>query len=451
MVLGADPGDSHAVERFCGQRSAKSAEERLLSLQRFGIKLGLEQISSLLDRLGNPHKSLRFIHVAGTNGKGSVCAILAKALEAAGFKTGFYSSPHLVSLRERVRMDSRGIPPAELTRLTDVIWPHVESMKAEGRCPTFFEVMTALAIQCYAETKCDIVVWETGLGGRYDATNVVAPLASVITGIGLDHQRHLGDTIEKIAAEKAGIIKPCAPVFLGVMDEMARMVIAAAAEERQSPCHSSIELSFNEDPHAPLAEGRFFTYDGTPYRFPLLGPHQQANLSLAVTVLAHLANALGFRLAAALRGVEHVQWPGRFQLLPDGSILDGAHNPQGVESLAASLRHYFPTRKFAIVFASLEDKNPREELRLLMPLASLLILTQIRRPPRGCFSPKELSDIAVELDPAVRHVAAEDISAALKAVKDSKLTGVIAGSLFLAGETLMEYFDPEDIINLELS
>ncbi len=429
-------------------RFTTSAEERLLSLQRFGIKLGLEQTRELLGRCGDPQNRLRFVHVAGTNGKGSVCAILAKALESAGLVTGFYSSPHLVSLRERIRVDSRGIAEVDLHRLVDAVWPHVEAMRSDGRCPTFFEVTTVMAALYFTERSCDVVVWETGMGGRYDATNVVTPLVSVITGVGLDHLQHLGDTIERIAVEKAGIIKPGVPLFLGMLDEAARRVVTAAATERNAPVETPPPLVSQEDLDDPFHGGRFFSVEGKTYVFALLGSYQWANLSLAVGVIKCLAEVIGFELAAALRGVAGVRWPGRFQELPDGLLLDGAHNPQGVASLVASLRHYFPSRKFVFVFASLEDKNPKDELRLMAPLASLFIFTPIANPPRTCFTPEALLAMAADAAPGVPARVAESLPAALAMARGAGFHGVIAGSLFLAGEALTLYYTAEDIINL---
>lgn len=432
------------------QPPSNSAEARLLGLQRLGVKLGLEQVAELFEMCGDPQKELKFIHVAGTNGKGSVCAIIAKALESAGLRTGFYSSPHLVSIRERFRVDSAGIPANDLNRLINQIWPSVEVMKGKGRCPTFFEVVTVIAAVWFLEKKCDAVVWETGMGGRFDATNVVSPIVSIITGIGFDHQQHLGSTIENIAMEKAGIIKPHVPAILGTMCESARSVIHAIAKKLESRVIEPRQFVHLESLNDPLDEVRIFRHSSGEYGFRLLGEHQWGNLSLSVNALDYLAPLLGFSIDAALRGIENVQWPGRFQLLPDGNILDGAHNPQGVDSLINSLRHYFPSQKFTFIFACLEDKKPIEELQAIATLALKIIFTPMKNPPRKANSPEDLLKMAKNVLPGVEVEAAENLSAAIETARASKNIGVITGSLFLAGEALMLYYKPEDIINLNM-
>jgi len=207
----------------------------LSGLEFFGVKLGLEQPRELFRRCGNPHEGLKFIHVAGTNGKGSVCALLSGGLTAAGFRTGFYSSPHLVSARERLRFNGRAIPEDEFNGLIRSLIPVVDSMKADGFKPTYFEVMTVAAAKWFCERKCEFVVWETGMGGRLDATNIVTPTLTVITGISVDHEQYLGEDETAIAVEKAGIIKQGVPLCLGVLPPSADSVISDRAREMNAP------------------------------------------------------------------------------------------------------------------------------------------------------------------------------------------------------------------------
>ena len=219
------------------------ALKKLYSLQDVGIKLGLDNIKKLLLNINNPDKNLKFIHVAGTNGKGSVCAIVAKALENVGFKVGFYSSPHLVSLRERLRINGKGISRDKLAGLINDIWPTVDRMYNEDSKLTFFEVTVAMAASYFEQEKCDFVVWETGLGGRLDSTTAVDPIVTAISSIGLDHQAYLGDTLEKIAYEKAGIIKKDIPMFTSKIPEGPLEVIQKVAEERNAPFYPFNEKS----------------------------------------------------------------------------------------------------------------------------------------------------------------------------------------------------------------
>ncbi|HBC87467.1 MAG TPA: bifunctional folylpolyglutamate synthase/dihydrofolate synthase [Lentisphaeria bacterium] len=397
----------------------------LSDLEIYGIKLGLEQVSELFSRTGNPQEKLRFIHVAGTNGKGSVCAMLSSCLKAAGLKTGFYSSPHLVSIRERFRINGAAIPEKELCRLIDMIRPHVLEMKASGRCPTFFEVTTVIAGMYFAEQKTDFVVWETGMGGRFDATNIVTPVASVITGIGIDHTAFLGSTLEAIAFEKAGIIKPGIPVFCGKLGRHAMKVI----EDKARTCNSPIIYP----------EGNL-----KGIKLSLRGKIQKQNACLALAVLKRVAKDFNFDLKDSIKGFSNTVWPARFQILKDGSILDGSHNPQAVSVLISNLEEYFPEEKFTVIFGCLADKDSESIFKLLDKVADEFIFVPIKG-SRKSLSPDELEQFCMKVsDKAARKAAS--VREALDMEHGKRF--LITGSLYLAGQVLSEYFTEEEIVNI---
>ena len=304
--------------------SYPAAIQFLYGLQLFGTHFGLERTFKLSELAGNPQEKLRFIHVAGTNGKGSTCAMLESIYRAAGLRVGLFTSPHLVSFRERIQIDRRLISQDEIVRLVAEIQPLLNQFPA-GNHPTMFEVVAVMALKYFAEQKCDLVIWETGLGGRLDATNIVTPLASIITNIAFDHQQWLGDTLEKIAAEKAGIIKPGVPVVTAAGAAEALAVIEKVARET----------------HSPLRRVEIQPISGTPHPASLLGEHQKTNAALAVATVEMLQNQIPVTVEQIRDGLASVSWPGRLQLItrPGGQkiLLDGAHNVAGAETLRATL------------------------------------------------------------------------------------------------------------------
>ncbi len=397
----------------------------LSDLEIYGIKLGLGQVSELFERIGNPHNGLRFIHVAGTNGKGSVCAMLSACLKSAGFRTGFYSSPHLVSVRERFRINGTAISRKDLVSIVKTLRPHVEKMKSEGRCPTFFEVTTVMAGMYFAKGKTDFVVWETGMGGRFDATNVVSPVVSVITGIGIDHTAHLGATEGKIAFEKAGIIKPGIPVFCGNLSNTAMKVVKKKARE----CASRIL------PPAKLPNG---------IKLSLKGKIQEQNAGLVVAIVKHLSSVFKFNHSSAMKGFSRTKWPARFQILSDGSILDGSHNPQAANVLISSSKEYFPGETFSVIFGCLADKDSELILKLLDKVADEFIFVPIKG-SRKSLTPPELGRICRKVSSKpVRK--ASSVREALDMPHGKRF--MITGSLYLAGQVLSEYFTEKQIINI---
>ena len=423
--------------------------KRLYGLQHVGIKMGLEQINVLLKNLGNPEKSLNFIHVAGTNGKGSICSILASALKGLGYKVGFYSSPHLVSLRERFRINGEGISRDGLSELIDDTWPTVEKMYLENLNPTFFEVTVSMAALYFAREKCDFVLWETGLGGRLDSTTAVSPIITIITGIGLDHEKYLGDTEEKIAFEKAGIIKKDIPVFVGKMSVTAFQTIKKVAAEKTAPFFTINEkdLTFSKAMVGTFLSGWNFSKNRNSYYFPLPGDAQPNNMRLAYVALEYLSKKFNFSLHTALENIKNIKWYGRTQQLPDGNIIDGAHNAQSISSLVKTLQSSFKTEKFTIIFGCLEERNPGKVISILSQVAENFIFVPINS-SRACFPPEEILEISKDIDCPVQCLVMNSLKEALQSCLQTERKVLITGSLYLAGETLLEYYSKEEIINI---
>lgn len=355
-------------------------------------RLGLERIRQLLERLGRPQDRLRFVHVAGTNGKGSTCAYLASVLQAAGFRTGLFTSPYLMAFEERIRVDGRTISLADLTEVTLAVREHAEAMAGQtGEHPTEFELMTAVALEHFARQGCDIVVLEVGLGGRLDSTNAIdAPEAAVIARIGLDHTKLLGNTLAAIAAEKAGIVKPGVPVVSWPQDPEALGVIEQAALSCGSVLTVPDLAKLDVHPVEPRAAGtepgshdvlvRPFAYCGVRYETQLLGSYQPANAALAIEAVRVLRERGWDVPDEALRaGIAAARWEGRFEIVAGGDhaptvVVDGGHNPQGAQALADSLADVFPGRKAVFVIGVLEDKDYPAMLETVLPLGSAFVV-----------------------------------------------------------------------------
>ncbi len=403
--------------------SYAEAVDFLYQLRWFGAKFGLSNTRKLAALAGNPQDRLRFIHVAGTNGKGSTCAMLESVYRAAGLKTGLFTSPHLVAFGERLQVNRRLISEAGVARLVAGLQPCLRQFPAEAH-PTFFEVVTVMALQYFAEEGCDLVLWETGLGGRLDATNIVTPLASVITNIQYDHQKWLGETLASIAGEKAGIIKPGVPVLTAAEEPEALAVIREAARQQRAPL-TLVEGGAPEPP--PLSR----------IELPLPGAHQRTNAALAQAVIHALQPVLPVPAAAFEAGLRHVDWPGRLQiarLSPTRTVvLDGAHNLAGARSLAGALRQLYPDRKLALILGILQDKDWSAMCRTLAPLARKIFLTRVHS-ERSAES-SSLAAACAEANPAAEIIESADLGAALAAARGEPLT-VVAGSLYLVGEAM---------------
>lgn len=404
----------------------------LAGLEFFGVKLGLHQTQALFAELGSPEKDLKFIHIAGSNGKGSTGAFLEAGLLNAGFKTGFYSSPHLIEVNERFRINGAVPDSVTVARALEKVRTAAEKLQEKGFRVTYFEATTAAAALLFAEAGVDFVVWETGMGGRLDATNIVTPLASVITSLSLEHKEYLGDTLAKIAFEKAGIIKPGVPVFIGctVPDEAMR-VFTARSRELGAPLE-----------HAVMPDdGRIVFEDDIPYqilwngtvRLPLPGRFQRANAALARLVLLNLATRFGFDPQKALDGFRKTHWPARFQVFPHEKLLfDGAHNPECARGLADALREVYPGEKFDFIYGSFADKDTRAFLKELIPLAASFLFVSVES-ARKSRPPEELCTLLHELAPEIPCSATCLKDALAKPVPNRK---VLCGSLHLCGEAL---------------
>ncbi|HJB58665.1 MAG TPA: bifunctional folylpolyglutamate synthase/dihydrofolate synthase [Candidatus Faecalibacterium faecipullorum] len=397
-----------------------------------GHKPGLGRTRALLAALGDPHKALRFVHVAGTNGKGSTAAMLDSCLRAAGYKTGLFTSPYINRFNERVQVDGVPIPDGDLVRLVERVQPAAAAM---ADTPTEFEFITALGMLWFAEQRCDIVVLEVGLGGALDSTNVIDPPAcAVITALGLDHVKELGPTLADIAAAKAGIIKPGSPaVSYGGAPEADR-VIAAAAHACGAPL-TVVDFTRLRLRGAGL-DGQTFDFDGLDgLTLPLLAGYQPRNAAVAVTALRAL-RARGWDIPdeAIRRGLASVRWPGRFELLRRSPpfLLDGSHNAHGMRATADSLRSLFPGQKFVFLVSIMADKDADEMLRLLLPLAKAFV-TVTAPSPRAI----PAADLAARIEalggraePAASIPAAVEHAAALAAGGPA----AALGTLYFSGE-----------------
>ena len=391
----------------------------LYGLQMFGANFGLETPRRLAALVGNPQEKLRFIHVAGTNGKGSTCAILESIYRAAGLRVGLFTSPHLVSFRERIQINHQLIPESEIVRLVG----EIRAVNQEHEA-TLFEFATVMALKFFAEQKCDLVIWETGLGGRLDATNIVTPLASVITNIAFDHEQWLGDTLAKIAAEKAGIIKPGVPVVTAATQQEVVEVIQKTAHAKNAPLTLVTAGEIKSRLTGTLAP-------------PMLGEHQKLNAALALATVEVLQKEIPVSDEHIRTGLASVNWPGRLQLIekPNGQkiLLDGAHNLAGAEALRAALEKDFPQTRPLLIFGALGDKNWSGICRLLAPLAAKIITVPVASERTA--DATELANAFRSANPVATVAAAADLSAALNNSKDEPFIA-ITGSLYLIGEAL---------------
>ena len=398
----------------------------------FGSKPGLTRIRELLEKLDNPQTGLKFVHIAGTNGKGSCAAMTASVLKAAKYKTGLYTSPYLYRFNERMQINGKEIPDDVLAELVGRVKPIAEAMEDH---PTEFELMTAVALLWYAQAKCDIVVLEVGLGGRFDATNIIdAPEAAVIMNIGLDHTAILGDTVEQIAFEKAGIIKKGCDVVLFQQSEGVTEVVRRRCEEEGAtlriPDFSQIHSEFDS------LYGQSFTYKGEAYALPLLGAHQLKNAAVVLELVEVLRNR-GWKLEQS--DVEHglyaVSWPGRFELLSDEPlfVVDGGHNPQCAQTVADGLRRYFPDKRRILLLGILRDKDYAGLTAILNEAADEYICITPQSP--RALPAQELADFLNRYNKpvAVCDSIRDGVSLALDRSDDGSVVCAV-GSLYSVGE-----------------
>jgi dihydrofolate synthase/folylpolyglutamate synthase len=397
----------------------------LFALDQFGIKFGLDNIRAIVARLGHPERACRTVHIAGTNGKGSVTAMVDEALRAAGHRTARYTSPHLVDLSERFVVDGCPVAQAPMLEAIDDVRDVIEALRADGSLdvqPTFFEVATAVAFELFRRAGVNVAVIEVGLGGRLDATNVVLPMATAITSIAYDHQLYLGHTLREIAGEKAGIVKAGVPLVIGDLVPEAEAAIVATATRVGAPIHRVT---------ADAVRG---------WTIGLAGRHQRINAAIAAEVLRVVdASGLAVPSGAITRGIADARWPGRLdrRRLDDGRVLllDAAHNAAGAAALADFLATDGPPRP--LLFAAMKDKDVSGMLRALLPHVTALVVTKASNARAG--DPAELAAAARAIAPALSVTIEPSVAAALdeawrRAANDRAIT--VAGSIFLLGDVL---------------
>jgi len=413
--------------------------DRLFALETFGIKLGLDNISRLCAALGHPERTFASLHVAGTNGKGSVTAMAHAALVASGVRAARFISPHLVDLSERFVIGESPVTRDALQEAADDVLDCAEKLIANGTLavhPTFFEATTAIAFELFRRQQVEVAVIEVGLGGRYDSTNVITPLAGAITSIGLDHQQHLGDTIEAIAFEKAGIIKPGMDLVTGAVPDAARDVIARVAADQGARI-----IDANTDTHVTgsNAEGTTLTIETPENRYgplslALRGEHQVGNARVAIRLVeAARRRGIGVTKEAIERGLTRVDWPGRLERIRvDGGrevLLDAAHNVDGAQALAAYLATE-PQRP-ALVIGVMRDKDIEGILAALLPVVSSVIATAAPTP--RAIPARDLANRIAAMGARVPVRVEPDPTSAVEQALAASSTVCVAGSIFVVG------------------
>ena len=415
----------------------------LFELEKFGIKFGLANIRTLAMALGQPQNKFGSILIAGTNGKGSVTAMVDRALRAAGLSVARYTSPHLVNLEERFAINGETVATTALVAVIEEVRAVIEGLLAKGALeapPTFFEVTTAIAFELFGRAGVDLAVLEVGLGGRLDSTNIVDPVAAAITSIDFDHEQYLGTTLAAIAAEKAGVIRPGIPVVAGPLQPEARDVLVSACDSAGA---DFIEADIGLRIESTCEKGRTSLHIKTPIRdygwvtLGLRGDHQVPNALVAVRLLEALERIVPIDADAIRTGLRDVRWPGRLQMLevPDGRrvLLDAAHNPAGAWALASYLRREFPA-SLPIVFGAMRDKDAAVMLKALLPVASKMVMTE---PPNlRARSAEELAAIACRISPKAQIEIDSNPRKALERAWTDSPVACVAGSIFLVGAVL---------------
>lgn len=423
----------------------EEALEYIHGTYKFGSKLGLDNIKTLLKKLGNPEKNLKVIHVAGTNGKGSVCSMLQSVLSAAGYKTGLYTSPYIQRFNERIRIGEDVIPDDDLAIMTAEVKVAVEAMLAEGLAhPTEFEIVTAIGFLYFAREKVDVLVLEVGLGGRGDSTNVIdQPLVSVITPVDYDHMEYLGNTLAAIAGEKAGIIKSKCPVVVGLQEEEAFEVIKMKADDMEAPLVRGIpdELEVHESSlHGQMFSAVLGSQRYEKISVSLPGLHQVDNCLVALRVLQVLEERKHcFIPEKALReGLETVRWMGRLEILRQDPlfILDGAHNLAGARTLAKSIHMLLPEQSVTLLTGMMADKDVRGFLRIILPYVHRVVVTRPDNP--RAMNPFDLGSLIEEtfgqqMEKVVIQPSIEKAVDEALALTPEEGAVICAGSLYMLG------------------
>lgn len=412
------------------------AMEKIGSLLRFGSMPGLERIQKLLDRIGNPERKCRFIHVAGTNGKGSVCTMISEIMQKSGYKTGLFTSPYIIEFCDRIQIDGAMIPKSAVAEIVEEIFPIIEEMMDNGEPITEFECVTVIAFEYFAREQCDIVVLETGLGGLYDSTNVIlSSIASVITSISLDHTAVLGDTLEMISHEKAGIIKKdCVTVFCPQEDIVNDVIRSTAG----SLNNKIIEVDIAECRIiSESIHGSRFEYKGTEYEITLAGIHQIKNACTVLETIPAIRNA-GFEIpeSAVKYGIKKAFIPARLEVMQDNPlvILDGGHNPSGLSALSKAIKSYLSDRDVICIMSMLKDKAVEDAMVYLKGMFKKVYIVEIDNPRR--MPAEELKGIADRFfdDTEICLDKNEAVKKAYKTTQQNNGAVLVCGSLYLASE-----------------
>jgi dihydrofolate synthase / folylpolyglutamate synthase len=407
------------------------------STRKLGWKLGLDNMRNLLELMGNPHKRLKYVHIAGTNGKGSTAAMISSILMEAGYNTGLYTSPYIVNFNERMQVNGKEISNEKLASITEYVKENIDIIVDRGDShPTEFEIVTAIAFQYFFDMKCDVVVLEVGMGGRFDSTNIIdPPLAAVITSISFDHMQYLGDTLEKIAFEKAGIIKNETDVILYPQVDGVRKVVEQSCLNTGSVLH---EVDFGSLSVTHYDEnGQVFSFDKyKDLKISLIGDHQAKNAAVAIKTVEMLRSK-GLNISDELiyKGLKNARWPGRFEIIKKNPlfIIDGAHNAEKIEALRSTLVKYFPGKSFTFIIGVLEDKDYKEMFKAIAVMADRIIT--VTPLSERALPAKELAQL---LKLYCKNVSSSDtIEEAIRtSIEASYPHGVICafGSLYLIGE-----------------
>lgn len=439
----------HPFERLSYDQEYDQALSYLYNLQKFGIKFGLSKTENLLKAFKHPQRHLKCIHIAGSNGKGSVAAMLASIYGRAGYKVGLFTSPHLIDFRERFQINGRMISKGETLNLIKEIQEKTDPEEP----PTFFEFVTAMALLFFYREKVDLAIMETGLGGRLDATNIIQPLITVITTISLEHQEYLGKTLKSIALEKGGIIKYQIPLVTGVSQKKVQGFLEGVCRRRQA----SMLLAGRDFKTRKTGSGGFTYFGVRPLwaggrnlklKVGLLGDHQIKNAALALTVVQYLHERYPLTEESIREGLQKVNWPGRLEVLSSGPrlVLDGAHNPEAMRILSQNIPRVFSYKKLHLIFGMMKDKNIGQTLNYMIPLADRVFLTRAEydrsaepEALRPFIEKKNLPCTLFQTIPAA-------IKQALKVAEPEDLI-LITGSLFIVGEARAWWKRHKNLLN----
>ncbi|MFO7677500.1 MAG: folylpolyglutamate synthase/dihydrofolate synthase family protein [Thermoplasmatota archaeon] len=425
----------------------------LYSFHKYGSKLGLERISLLMNHLQNPQHNYKNIHITGTNGKGSVCKYIGSILQQAGYTVGVYISPHLQRFSERMSINGIEISQKDIAQLITKIKPIIEEMISQNNTPTFFEITTALAFQYFSDKRVEYAVIEVGLGGRFDATNILSPNLTIITNISLEHTEYLGKNVKLIAYEKAGIIKESVPVITAVQNN-AKHIIEQVATEKNAPLISVDETFWKRIDHS--IQYQKFRIQGQINSYivetSMLGEYQGENIALSLIGIEQLQKqGIIITHSHITSGIAHAFNPGRMELISKKPmiLLDGAHNTAGMKMLYRSLQQDFHYNSLILILGILKDKAIKYMLSTILPLADILITTQSRN-PRACNS-ETLAAMITKIDPTKEIIIKPTISEAIQqalSIANSDDLVCISGSLFTVGEAREYITNPVKIKNI---